>query len=231
VCICAHAGIETGEDGPSHADPQALQLLQENFPPKVMITLTPWEPQEVWPLLAAGVKARPAVLAPFVTRPSLVVLDRADYGLPPASECVSGVYALRLADPSQKRDGTVVIQGSGVTYAFVMDVLPELEKRGVNVNVFYVSSPELFDLLPRARQRKIFSFALAREAMGITDFTMPTLYRWVTSEYGRTHSIHPFRNGRYLGSGLVHKVLGEAGLDGPSQLKAVMKYVEGRRSK
>jgi len=45
VLVCAHAGLKTGEDGPTHADPQALQLLQENFPPGTMITLTPWEPQ------------------------------------------------------------------------------------------------------------------------------------------------------------------------------------------
>ena len=32
ILVCAHAGLKTGEDGPTHADPQALQLLQENFP-------------------------------------------------------------------------------------------------------------------------------------------------------------------------------------------------------
>ncbi|HEM45840.1 MAG TPA: hypothetical protein ENO23_02235, partial [Alphaproteobacteria bacterium] len=29
IMVCAHAGLKTGEDGPTHADPQALQLLQE----------------------------------------------------------------------------------------------------------------------------------------------------------------------------------------------------------
>ena len=32
MLVCAHAGLKTGEDGPTHADPQPLQLLQENFP-------------------------------------------------------------------------------------------------------------------------------------------------------------------------------------------------------
>jgi len=91
ICVCAHAGIETGEDGPSHADPQALQLLQGNFPTGVMITLTPWDPHEIWPLLNAGLAARPAILAPFVTRPSLPVLDRDAYGLSPAEDCVTGL--------------------------------------------------------------------------------------------------------------------------------------------
>jgi len=53
ILVCAHAGLKTGEDGPTHADPQALQLLQENFPKGTMITLTPWDPQELWPLVSA----------------------------------------------------------------------------------------------------------------------------------------------------------------------------------
>ncbi len=31
ILICAHAGVKTGEDGPTHADPQPLQLFQENL--------------------------------------------------------------------------------------------------------------------------------------------------------------------------------------------------------
>ena len=54
ILVAAHAGLKTGEDGPTHADPQALQVVAENFPPGLAITLTPWEPQEVWPLLAAA---------------------------------------------------------------------------------------------------------------------------------------------------------------------------------
>ncbi len=76
VLVCAHAGIKTGEDGPTHADPQPLQLLQENFPLGTVITLTPWDASEVWPLFATALEKRPAVVAPFVTRPSETVLDR-----------------------------------------------------------------------------------------------------------------------------------------------------------
>ena len=57
--VCAHAGLKTGEDGPTHADPQPLQLLQENFPKGMMITLTPWEPAEIWPLVAASLRSAP----------------------------------------------------------------------------------------------------------------------------------------------------------------------------
>lgn len=225
ILVCAHAGLKTGEDGPTHADPQPLQLLQENFPKGVMITLTPWDPQEMWPLVVTALQKRPAVLSVFVTRPVEKVVDRAAVRLAPAGDTVTGVYALRRADPSRKRDGTVVLQESGITYAFIEDALPLIDKAGFNLNIFYVSSAELFDLLPPGEQQKIFPEELAREAMGITGFTLPTLYRWVRSDKGRAASLHPFLKGHYLGSGQAAAVLKEAGLDGESQFRAVEKYV------
>jgi transketolase len=225
ILVCAHAGLKTGEDGPTHADPQALQLLQENFPRGAAITLTPWEPQELWPLIVAALRHRPALIAPFVTRPNEIVPDRAALGLPPATAAVDGVYALRRADPAGKPyHGAIVLQESGVTYAFVERVLPEIDRRGLRLNVFYITSVELFDLLPASRQAAIFPAELARHAMGITGFTLPTLYRWIRSEEGIARSLHPFRHGRYPGSGQAEKVLEEAGLDGESQLRAVLEY-------
>lgn len=225
IMINAHAGVKTGEDGPTHADPQVLQLLQENFPQNVMITLTPWEPQEIWPLVLAGLQARPAVLAPFVTRPPEVVLDRAGLGLPPAHAAAKGVYALRLADlDAAEYHGTVVLQGNGVATAFVTEVLPQLAQRGLNLNVYYIASAELFNRLPQEEQEEIFPEHFMHEAMGITDFTLPTMHRWVRSQEGLRRTLHSFREHKYPGSGQAHMVLREAGLDAASQLAAILDY-------
>ena len=217
IMVNAHAGPKTGEDGPTHADPQALQLLQNNFPDGALITLTPWDPQELWPLLVAGLKARPAVLAPFVTRPAEIVPDRAALGLPAAHAAVKGVYAMRRA----QTPATVVLQGGAVAALFVKDVLPRLDRDKIAVNVFYISSAELFDLLPREEREAIFPAELMRYAMGITEFTMPTLWRWVRSDEGMKRSLHPFRHGGFLGSGPGNQVLAEGGLDADSQLEAI----------
>ncbi|HKI85970.1 MAG TPA: hypothetical protein VKA53_04410, partial [Thermoanaerobaculia bacterium] len=75
----------------------------------------------------------------------------------------------------------------------------------------------------------IFPAELARQAIGISGFTLPTLYRWVTSARGREASLYPFRKGHYLGSGAAPSVLAEAGLDGASQAEAILAYVEGSR--
>jgi transketolase len=225
VLVCAHAGLKTGEDGPTHADPQPLQVLQEDFPRGTAISLVPWEPQEIWTLTAAALAQRPAVISVFVTRPTERVLDRPALGLAPAEAAVSGVYTLRACEDP---DVTIVLQESAVTYAFVQEGLPLLEAMGVEPLVYYVASAELFDLLPEDERRAIFPEARAVEAIGITGFTLPTLYRWVTSAAGRAASLHPFRKGHYLGSGPGETVLAEAGLDGDSQARAIKAYLDGR---
>jgi transketolase len=227
IIVCAHAGLKTGEDGPTHADPQHLQLLQENFPRGTSITLTPWDPQEIWPLLTAALAKRPAVITPFVTRPNERIPDRAALGLAAPEAAVTGVYLLRR--PRGKGTGTIVLQESAVGYAFVEDALPLLEKDGLDPWVYYVASAELFDLLPADRQAEIFSEARAQEAMGITGFTLPTMFRWICSDFGRTRTLHPYHKGHFLGSGQGHVVLTEAGLDGKSQYEAIKEYVEALR--
>jgi transketolase len=224
--VCAHAGLKTGEDGPTHADPQSLQLLQDNFPLGTMITLTPWDPQEIWFLVSAALAKRPAIIAPFVTRPAELLIDRAAFGLPPAAAAVKGVY--RLCAPRTKSHGTLVLQGTGVTNAFLTQTLPLLERDGLDLNVYVVTSSELFGLLPAAEREQIFPEAHQQEAMGITDFTFATMMRWVRSDYGRTHSLHPFRHQHFLGSGSGAMVMSEAGLDGDGQFKAISAYIRDR---
>jgi len=223
--VAAHAGLKTGEDGPTHADPQALQLLQDNFPVGAMITLTPWDPQEIWYLVSAALARRPAVIAPFVTRPPETVPDRAALGLPPAAFAAQGVY--RLHASRDGKHGTVVLQGTGVANAFVFQTLALLQQGGLDPNVYVVTSAELFDAMPAADRARVFPEAHQREAMGITDFTLATMTRWVRSDYGRAHTLHPFRRGHFLGSGSGAMVMSEAGLDGASQFEAIRAYITG----
>jgi len=229
ILICGHAGLATGEDGPTHADPQALQLLQENFPVGTTVTLTPWEPQEIWPLLATTLTRRPAFIAPFVTRPEVPVLDRTALGLAEPDAAVTGVYLLR--PPVADGDVTIVLQESAVTYAFVTEALPLLLNDGIDARVYYVASAELFDSLAPERRREIFPEEYAFEAIGVTGFTLSTMYRWIRSDAGREATLHPYRHGHYLGSGQGEVVLAEAGLDGISQYRAIKNYLSDVRTR
>jgi transketolase len=180
----------------------------------------------MWTLFSAALAKRPAVIAPFVTRPTEKILDRKALGLAPVTEAAKGVYVLKKAD--SRAEGVVVLQGSEVAYDFVEITLPLLKRAGIDIQAYYVSSAELFDLLPKDEQEKIFPEAHARQAMGITGFTLPTMDRWIRSEKGRFATLHPFRKGRFLGSGQADIVLAEAGLDGGSQFEAIRKYLKER---
>ncbi len=232
LMVCGHAGLKTGEDGPTHADPQCLQLLQDNFPMGACITLTPWEPGSVWPCLLAGLQQRPALLAIFVTRPPELVPDRQLLGLPKAETAAFGLEQWRTGDRQAKPyHGSLVLQGSDVALTFTQEVLAKLDSEGLNMNVFVVTSAELFDALPAEEQEALFPEACMAEAMGITGFTGSTLHRWVASPAGRAHSRHAFSRGRYLGSGPAEQVMEEAGLDAASQWQAVLDYARHMESK
>ncbi len=223
ILVCAHAGMKTGEDGPTHADPQALQVLQENFVPGSAVTLTPWEPAEMWPLVSAALQARPSLIAPFVTRPGETVPDREALGLAPTTNAAKGLYKLRAAEGTA--DGVVVLQGSAVTYAFVNETLPLLEEAGIDIDAYLVTSVELFDRLSQDEKEAIFPSSAAQSAMGITGFTLPTTYRWIRSDLGRANTMSPFEKGHFLSSGVGDMVVHEAGLDGEGQAKRIKTYL------
>jgi transketolase len=226
VVVCGHAGVKTGEDGPTHAEPQALQVMQENFPGDVMISLTPWDPNELWPLTAESLLQRPAVLAAYVTRPSEIILDRAALGLAPAESAVKGVYKLLAANG--KPDASIVYQGSEVAYAFAAGVLPRLKERGINLDVYYVSSAELFDRLDERERAEIFPYSVAKSAMMFSGFTAATTYRWVMSERGRQFSMYPWKSGRFLGSGQGDVCLEQAGMHAEAQLDIIERFIKGQ---
>lgn len=224
ILFNGHSSLPTGEDGPTHADPQSLQLLQDNFPKGACITLTPLEVDEIWPLITTALSKRPAVLAPFVVRPSYNFADRKSLGADDAQAAAKGVYYLRRA--KGQAEGTVIVQGAGVGRIVLEQVLPELAKNGPDINVVYVASRELFELLPENEQEKILPLALRHQAMGLTDFTLPTLDAWLLSQAGRRHTLYPHKGGAFLGSGTANKVYEEAGMDGASILRAVRAYVQ-----
>jgi len=229
VIVCGHAGVKTGEDGPTHAEPQALQVLQENFPGDSMITLTPWDPNDLWPLTVAALLKRPAVLAPYVTRPTEIIVDREALGLAAPEASVKGVYKLLAANG--KPDGTLVYQGSDVAYAFVTGVLPRLKEKGINLDVYYIASTELFDRLEEPEKQEIYPFSAASSAMMFSGFTVATTYRWITSDRGRRYTQYPWRKGYFLGSGTGDVCLEQAGMHAEAQWQTIQKFISPKRSR
>ena len=165
-------------------------------------------------------------LTPGRVAEALATAGTASLGLPPASSAAQGVCRLRTA--RGKSSGTIVLQGTGVTNAFLAGALSLLDREKIDLNVYAITSTELFDLLSLEERDRVFPEAHQQEAMGITDFTLATMTRWVRLNYGREHTLHPFRGGHFLGSGSGAKVMVEAGLDGANQFEAIRAYVRDR---
>ena len=110
----------------------------------------------------------------------------------------------------------------------VEQTLPLLAAKGIDLDVYYVANAELFDLLSPVEQDAIFPESAAMQAMGLTGFTLPTMYQWIRSDLGRSMTLHPFSHGRYPGSGPGARVMAEAGLDGDGQMAAIIRYVRAR---
>ena len=225
IVVCGDTGVKTGEDGPTHAEPQALQVLQENFPGDVMITLTPWDPNELWPLTVEALLQRPAVLAPYVTRPSETIVDRQALGLALPEQSITGVYKLLQANGSP--EASIVYQGSEVAYAFVTGVLPLLKEKGINLDVYYVASTELFERLGEQQKKEIYPYSAASSAMMVSGFTAATTYKWVMSERGRQHTLYPWKNAAFLGSGQGDVCLEQAGMHAEAQWEVIQSFVAG----
>lgn len=222
ILINAHAGLKTGEDGPTHACPQTLSIWKSFSKLKwKVITLTPWDANEIWPLMIASAREKPAVIVPFVTRPIEIVVDRTKYGFADVSETVNGIYYIHRAKRSK---ATVLYQGAEVGIE-LPNVVTELNKEKIDVNIFYVSSSELFSYLPKKKQNEILPVEFRQNAMAVTGFTIDTMYEYLLSEKGRDFSLHPFKKGIFLGSGQGGEVLKQAGLDVKSQIKAIKKFV------
>ena len=116
---------------------------------------------------------------------------------------------------------TIVLQESAVTYAFVTEALPLLERDGIDAaGLLRGQRRALRPAAAASGSARCFPRSTRSTAMGITGFTLATLYRWVRSDAGREATLHPYRHGHYLGSGQGEVVLAEAGLDGESQFAA-----------
>ena len=223
IIFTGHAGLPTGPDGPTHADPQMLQLISEDFPKGASITLTPLDANDVWPSLTAALNKRPAVLYPVVTRPNVKITDRINFGSASQTQAKNGVYALYKHSEVK---GTVILQGSGVGEIFIQEVLPRIKEENLPVNAYYVISAELFDMLSPEEKVKILPAGELYRAMAITDFTLPTMRRWLKSVKGEEMSLYPFKNGKYLTSGQAADCYKEAGLDGEAQYKQIKEYLQ-----
>jgi len=223
--VAGHSGPETADDSRTHFgifSPGVTQL----FPDGQIINVHPWEHNEVPVVIAAALRQKAPIVALHLTRPPITVPDRAALGLPSHFAAARGAYVLHDYRPG-KRMGAVIVQGTSAVNN-VLQILPELERRGLNVKIVVAISPELFALQPEEYRHAVLSPADRLDSMGITTQARRLLGDWLFTKTAAEYTLSADWDNRWRTGGTVDEVLEEAHLSPPWLLAGIERFVRDR---
>jgi len=224
--VVGHSGPETADDSRTHFgifSPGVTQL----FPGGHVVNLHPWEYNEVPVLLGAALKLDVPIVALHLTRPPVRIPDRQKVGMPSHFEAARGAYLLRDHKPGKPRGGTIYVQGTSAV-ANTLDLLPELEKRGLNVRLVVTTSPELFALQPRGYRDSIVSPADRADSTVITTQARRLMHEWIFNPLAEEYALSSDWDDRWRTGGTLDEVIEEAHLSPPHLLEGIERFVHDR---
>ncbi|MEW5826428.1 MAG: transketolase [Candidatus Bipolaricaulota bacterium] len=221
--VLGHSGPETADDSRTHFgifSPGVTQL----FPRGHILNLHPWEHNEVPVMLAAALRLDVPIVALHLTRPPVEVPDRRALGIPSHLEAARGAYVLWPHDASCPPRGTIVAQGSSAV-AGLVEILPQLRRRGLNVKIVCATSRELFERQPPAERDAVLTPREAAGAMVVTTQARRLMRDWGFDPRSETYAVSPDADDRWRTGGTLDEVLDEAGLTPARILDGIERYV------
>jgi len=226
IWVAGHSGPETAEDSRTHFGIYETGVTQL-FPEGHVIDLHPWEYNEVPVVLAAALATDVPIVALHLTRPAIEIPDRSSLGADSHLAAARGAYVLHRADSDRPFAGTVYVQGT-VTTANVVKVLPELERRGINVRIVAAISPQLFRRQDAAYQEELCSDADRWDSMAVTNRAFRLMRDWVDGPLAREYSLSSDWDDRWRTGGTVDEVMDEAHLGPGHILGAIERFAAER---
>ena len=224
--IAGHSGPETAEDSRTHFGVFAPGVTQL-FPDGHVIDLHPWEHNEVPVVLGAALRAPAPIVALHLTRPAVTIPDRPALGMPSHFEAARGAYVLREFREGRPRHGTVFVQGTATTNNLVQ-LLPELDRAGLNVKIVAAISPQLFALQDAAYRERVASLADRWDAMVISNRARRLAQDWIAHQLVADYSLTSDWDGRWRTGGTVDEVIEEAHLSPRYILEGIERFVRER---
>jgi transketolase len=229
--LAGHSGPETAADARTHFGIFAPQVWKL-FPRDQVITLSFWDYNDVAPgyFAAAEIAARDkkvGIIVIEVARPDFRVADRSTFADTDLRAAAKGLYVIRDFAPGQPRHGYVVAQGSSSTFNLV-NVLPRLERAGVNVKVIAAISEELFDRQPEVYRRSVLPPEAGQDLMFVSSGTRRM---WPLRNVGPltdAYSLTADWDNQWLTGGLEADVIAEAHLDPESIFAGVQRFARER---
>lgn len=224
--VAGHSGPETAEDSRTHFGIFAPGVMQL-FPRGHVVELHPWEHNEVPVLLAAAFRTEVPIVVLHLTRPPIAIPDRAALGMPSHLEAARGAYVLREWRPDRPRAGTVFVRGTLSTHNLV-SLLPELDRRGLNVRVVAAQSEELFRRQDAAYREAIAGDAVRLDAMVVTNGAVRLMRDWASGPVVEAYSMGADWDDRWRTGGSVDEVIDEAHLSAGHILAGIERFVAQR---
>jgi transketolase len=227
--VAGHSGPETADDSRTHFgifEPAVMQL----FPRGTVINLHPWEHNEVPVLLGAAFAAPAPVVILHLTRPPIEVPDRAALGIPSHFEAAKGAYVVRDYAPGRPRGGALVVQGTSAM-ASVVRILPELERRGLNVKIVCGASPELFALQPESYRAGVLTPGDQADSTVISTQSRASMHDWVFNRVADDYAMTSDWDNRWRTGGTLEEVIDESHLSPDWLLKGIERFVAEREAR
>lgn len=226
IWVAGHSGPETAEDSRTHFgiyEPGVAKL----FPQGAVIDLHPWEYNEVPVLLGAALRQEAPVVMLNLTRPAIQIPDRAALGIPSHFEAARGAYIVQDFKLGLPRGGTLIVQGTSAM-ANIVQLLPELERTGLNVKLVYAASPQLFALQPAEYRQRVISAADRADSTVITTQARFLMSDWLFNKSAEEYALSADWDDRWRTGGALEEVLDEAHLSPEWILKGIQRFVQER---
>jgi transketolase len=217
IWVAGHSGAETAEDSRTHFGIFAPAVTQL-FPDGHIINLHPFEHNEVAPMLAAALATDVPLIALHLTRPGIVIPDRAALGVPSHMEAARGAYVIRDHDPRRPIEGTVLVQGTASTES-IFQLLPWLESGdGPNVKIIAALSWQLFKFQDKDYRNSVLPRADWIDSTVISNGARRAMHDWLPHKVAEDYAMCSDWDNRWRTGGSTEEVKIEAHID-PEHLK------------
>jgi len=226
IWVAGHSGPETADDSRTHFgiySPGVTQL----FPEGAIINLHPWEYNEVPVLLGAALKLDVPIIGLHLTRPAIEIPDRKKLGIASHFEAARGAYLVRDYRPGHPRGGTLIVQGTSAMRSIV-NILPDLDERGLNVKIVCATSPQLFALQPKAYRQKLLSPGDRVDSTVITTQARWLMHDWLFNKVAEEYALATDWDSRWRTGGTLDEVIDEAHLSPRFVLEGIERFVRDR---
>ena len=208
IYIAGHSGPETADDSRTHFgifEPAVMQL----FPRGQILNLHPWEHNEVPVLLGEALGTEIPIVVLHLTRPPIAVPDRNQLGMPSHFAAAHGAYVVQNYLPGKPKGGTFVVQGTSAMVSLV-NILPEIKRRGLNIKIIYGASPELFARQSEGYREQVISKGDVANSNVISTQSRASMRDWMFNKEAENYALTSDRDNCWRTGGTLEEVIDEA---------------------